>query len=619
MKKKMRLLAALLACVLVLSLAAACSGTSEADPTRAPGTTATPRPAAPPVQPGEPVPAHNYPAYINLDGYVPLVLPGNDITISMMIRRETIARSDINQNWMATYIRDVLNLKLDIDETTATDFNERRNLAIATDMLPDMMINQGVTAEHMVQFGMVEHMFLPINQYMSPILTPVLLELMDQFPAVVAMNQLPDGNMYSYGNISELGGGQGNVWPMGEGRVFINERWMELAGIQTVPTTIDNFLNMLRAFKLLTPEQTGGREVHPLMSSNEGDRGFFLQAMGFVGGGNWGMDPAIKIDTREVVLPAAQRREFGDLIRLYNTMYSEGLLHVDYFVMAGGDRALSRAHYAEGNAGVMADAAPYLGIPDIAGFQEWVSVVPMTGSTNTTRMVPIHNNVGLGTFVVSSKTQHPELIMRLLDWMYTPEMGYMSSHGPLEGGDTLGVVTGVRLNADGSGWHHPDVASGRWESDFDFRVNAIALSQETPRTTFGNNSALLRALGVENPQLKVFDMNDGDDHYIVRVSQAHNGYFVPRLPTAFFRPEQITRVNDLRAVILDHVRSQFALFTVGQRPLSELDAFFNELDRFGISELQSIWQDVYSGYMATRTAFTPFGIETGGRYEYFPR
>ncbi|MCL2527128.1 MAG: hypothetical protein FWE42_01825 [Defluviitaleaceae bacterium] len=619
MKQKMKLLAGALLIMLVIALAAACSGTEDpATATPTPATeAATPVPSDSTVtDPVVDTPSHDYPSYINMESHTPLVLPGNDVTISMMIRRETIAHTDINTNWMATYIREILNLNLDIEETTAVDFTERRNLAIAADMLPDIMINQGISAELMVQFGMVERMFLPINQYMSPTLTPNMMGLMEQFPAIVAMNQTPDGNMYSFSNVGELGGGEGNVWPMGVGRVFINERWMDLADIDTVPRTIDDFLTMLRAFNQLTPDQTNSFEVTPLISANEGDRQFFLQAMGFVGGGNWGMDAAFNINTREVVLPAAQP-EFGDLIRLYHTMYSEGILPIDYFVMAGGDRAVSRAHFAEGNAGVMADAAPYLGIPDIEGFQEWISVVPMTSATNPTPFVPIHNNVGLGTFVVSSQTQHPELIMRLLDWMYSPEMSFMSSHGPIEGSpETLGVITGIRLNEAG-GWYHPDVASGLFESDFDFRVNAIALSQETPRNTWGQNAALMRALGIENPQLRVFDMNDGDDHYIVRVSQAHNGYFVPVLPTAFLQPQQVTRVTDLRAVILAHVQSEFARFVVGQRPIEEVDDFFGELERFGILELQEIWQDVFADYMAQRTAWTPFRIETGGQYYYF--
>jgi hypothetical protein len=209
--------------------------------------------------------------------------------------------------------------------------------------------------------------------------------------------------------------------------------------------------------------------------------------------------------------------------------------------------------------------------------------------------------------------------MRFLDWLYSSEMGYMSSHGPIaDTANTLGLVTGVRLNEAGTSFYHPDVASGLFESDFDFRVNAIALSQETPRITVGHHENLMRALGVDNPQPRVFDMTDGDDHYIVRVSQAHNGYYINVLPTAFLQPHQVARVTDIGSVINNHVMSEFARFVVGQRPLDEIDAFFGELEALGILELQDIWRDVFAGYMAQRTVWEPFGIETGGTYTFTP-
>ncbi|MCL2572865.1 MAG: extracellular solute-binding protein [Defluviitaleaceae bacterium] len=610
-----RIFTLMLILALGLLVFAACNRTEEE-----PQPAATPTPnqqdtqetnEAPQIDDG---PDHGYPAYLNLDGHVPLVQPGTDITISMMIRRETIATSDVNTNWMATYIREVLGVNLDIEETTAIDHVERRNLAIAADMMPDIMINQAFNAQLLVQFGMIEGMLLPLNEFISPTLTPNMVELMERFPEIIAMNQTPDGNLYTFGNILERG-----PFPMGVGRVFINERWMELAGVTEIPRTLDDFLEMLRAFGTLTPEQTGAMDrVTPLISANEGDRGFILQSLGFLSSdNNWGVNAAIDINTREVVIPAAQPA-FADFIRFYHTLYTEGLIHADYFTMSA-DRAVARAHFAEGNAGVMADAAPYLSLPEFDQFDEWVSVMPMTSSANPTRFVPLSNNVGLGTFVVSANTQHPELVMRLLDWMYSPEMGFMSSHGPVAGSDdTLGVVTGIRLIDGTTNWYHPDVASGLFESDFDFRVNAIALSQETPRITAGHNDTLLCALGIDNPEPRVFDMTDGDDHYIVRVSQAHNGYFIPVLPTPFLQPHHVSTVTDIHSIILAHVQSEFARFVVGQRPIEEIDDFFDELERMGILELQDIWREVHANYMAGRTTWTPFELVTGGTYTFTP-
>jgi putative aldouronate transport system substrate-binding protein len=541
------------------------------------------------------------PAYINLDGYRPIVKQGTDVTLKMMVRRDTIAKSDMKNQWMVRYIEQILNIKLDVEETFLDTYQERRNLILASNDLPDMMINMGISAPMMVQYGMSEKMFLPLNDYFSPALTPAILASLQDDPDAVPYSTTPDGKMYTIASF-----GEETRYPWAETRVFLNTRWMNLAGIREAPTSVDAFLDMMRKFKNFTQAQVGAKDrITPMISANEHDRRYFLNSLGFVGGGTWGADPAIDIKTRKIAIPCGEP-EWAEFLRIYNTMYREGLIHPEYFTMAA-NRATARAHFAEGNSGICADSAAYLSMPN--SFQEWISAAPLSSSVNSIRVAEKRADVILGTFVVSSRTRYPEVMLRFTDWLYTPEMGYMSTHGPIAGTpDTLGMVGGLILNAAGDYLTHPDVVSGKYESDYDYRTNAIQLSSETPRNRKGNIINMLKALGVPNPQLREYNLDDGDDHYYVMVSNATNGFFVKVLPPPFLTNQVGTRAADLRSAIANHVMAETAKFIVGQRPLSEIDRYFAELKSMGYDEYKQIYTDIYRDYLAAKTDWQPYRI-----------
>ena len=541
------------------------------------------------------------PAYLNLDGYIPIVRQGNDVSITMWTRRDSIANSDIYGQWTAQYIQNVLNIRLVIEETYLDTYVERRNLALAANDLPDIMINQGFGVTDLVRYGQGEGMFLALSDYISPRLTPTLQALVDGDPNVRAFNTTPDGKMYT---IAMVGGV--TRYPTGENRVFINTRWMQAAGIREVPRTLDQFIDMLRRFNQLTPQQVGAQgRITPMISANEHDRRFFMNALGFIGGCVWGMDPAVDIRNRRVAIPAGEP-EWEDFIRLYHTMYSEGLIHPDYFTMAA-NRTEARAHFAEGNAGVSSDSAPYVSMPNT--FAEWVSAAPLTSSANSTAAVARGPNVGVGTFIVSSRTRQPHVIMRLLDWMYSPEGSVLTQNGPIAGHPHSFGYGGFALNETRDNFFHPDVRSGRFESDWHYRVNAIQISQETPRDTSGSFFHMMRQLGVANPELREFDLTDGDDHYYVMVYNANNGYFFDRLPPAFLSETQVRRAADLRSVLENHVRAETARFVVGQRPLNQIPQFFAELRALGMDEYRNIYTDVYRDYINNRTDWSTYRID----------
>ena len=103
-------------------------------------------------------------------------------------------------------------------------------------------------------------------------------------------------------------------------------------------------------------------------------------------------------------------------------------------------------------------------------------------------------------------------------------------------------------------------------------------------------------LGVEDPQPRELNLADPDDHYCYQIYTAQNQYLVDPLPMPYMTGEQSIRYTDLRTVINDYAKAETAKFVVGQRPIEELDQFFEELKGMNSEEYLALCQEIYANY-----------------------
>ena len=532
-----------------------------------------------------------YPEYLNLDSFRPIVKDGEEVTLRVLTMRESIANSDINENWFVKFIEEKLNINLEIEEVNESTYEERRNLMLASNDLPDIILNMHLSANDMVNYGMDGQQFLPMSDYISEKLTPNLYKIITENEMAKAENTAPDGKMYTIPNISASFPGWGDT--LGTQRVFIDKRYMEAAGIEKAPETLDEFIEMLREFKALDPASMGVDEILPMVSTWGNDKEFLQNAFGWVISDVGDMTtPAWDVETKEMVIPCSQEK-YGDYVTLLNTLYSERLIHPDFFTI---DKTAARALYAEGAVPVLCDAAPYLSIPE--RFDEFIAATPVSSKwcvNGVTRKTPSYS---LGTVCISADTEYPEVCMRLLDYLYSDEGSVYRLYGCAEGSeDSMGIIEGFSLDEDGK-LIFADVASGKYESDFDYWVNAVELSAggNGPGDEGKMKLYSQKLAGVENPEYPKLDLTNPDDHYRSICYEAHQGHLVDGLPSMYLEAEQAARYTDLKTVIKNYVNTETAKFVVGQRSLDELSDFFDELKNMGIEEYIEICKDVYADY-----------------------
>ena len=524
------------------------------------------------------------PEYLNLEGYAPIV-NGDAVHLTIAVPQSDI-QGEAKDIWFWEYARQVMKIDFEVIQTASVD--EYKQLVFASGDLPDILFSLGINSANQMTYGVGEGMLLALDPYITPELMPNLSARMAEMPQVLDVLTAPDGHIYTLGKIGEENN-EGSC-----PRIFVNTNWLEQVNME-MPTTLEEFLEMLRAFKGLgediVPMAGGYGALNPSLA--------ILTAYGYNTSDPKGL--TISMRNGKPVFPFGDREAYGAYLTTMHQLYEEELIARDFYTT---DRATARSLMAENRTGVFAEPA-YLSVPE--SFSEWWAMIPLTSEYNET---PIwyadQSYINNGVFAVSAECKYPEVAMRFADFWFDPINCFLACYGPNEAETDLflGVedIEGWYLAEDekNMGYHAVDNdTTGVYSSAYNYRAAKIgALSS----VGFGAAQLAARAgmygarayLGMEYSTDISFDLADPDAHYRASVKENIIPYTVTGYPAVVYFDEAANaRITDLKAVLNTHAESESAKFITGARDLSELDAYFNELDDLGYQEYLKFYTDYF--------------------------
>lgn len=535
-----------------------------------------------------------YPEYLNLESARPIVKEGEEITLKVAVARATIAESPVNEVWFAKFLEEKLNVNLEIEWVTSENSKERKTLMLATGDMPDIFINL-LNNSDVVQYGVENGQLMAISDYVDEELTPNILAQWDKYAAYMETYKMSDGKIYTLPSISTTDRfGYGASLPIYN--AFINRDYLKAAEIEELPETVDEFVDMLRKFKTLDPKQFGVDEIYPMLAVNGfQDRIYLMNAYG------WGNVTGVEFtwpcwDTVEnrIVIPCFQEEKFADFITLYHTLYSEGLLHPDYFSL---DKQAVRALEATNAGGVNCDYAVSLwGGAD----SDFVFALPLASKWSETPVATANYAAREGRIHVSASTEYPEVCLRLLDYLCSDEGTVYYSYGcPAGSEDTLGIIKGYQIDNKVGDVIYEEVTSGKYPDNYNYTSNAISL---TPSTVLSDGDVFLLAqklAGIEKPEYGEMDLTHDVTYLNVYLKgTAVQGHLVNPISLHVLSGlgDVQGEYSDLKTVLDTYIKGEFAKFVVGQRDLSELPNFFKELKEMGGERYSEIVLNAYKDY-----------------------
>ncbi len=537
-----------------------------------------------------------------------LAVAEEKVTVSLLTTRNSTATNDIEDVWFFKYLAQKMNVDFELEQTLETD--QRISLMFASDSVPDLVWGIRLSNNDVMVYGMQEGMLLNWKDLITPELMPNTYQAMQDYPDAFTASTAPDGNIYTLPMIT------GSSYYANTGsfsaaiRMYINKDWMDACGITEIPTTLDEYLEVLRTFKEKDPMGLGENNI-PLIGNQEKDKTFVWNALGFHGTATQAYGTAFDLKDNQLVLPC-YTEEAKEFITFYNTLYNEGLISPDYFTL---DQTAARGLMASGVCGVLGDST-LTAIGD--AWPSWVALSPLTSDVNDVAVAAFNPGYSVGQLYASAYTEHPEVLARIVDYMYSDEGALYYNYGPMKGTEeTLGMV---------DGWYYDEnnrittdkVVNGEFTDISEYAYQYIKSYSSAPGRFdhYSQTAAAMAGIefpgkemtivdkltGAEIPSLimDVYTDDNNDGHWRITQSEAMIDHLTAvRLPDVYLTAEQNQRVADLSTVINDYVTAESAKFIVGTRPLSELDAYFEELKSLGIEEYIAIYQEAYAPFLET--------------------
>lgn len=241
-------------------------------------------------------------------------------TLKIAVIRHTLDKSD-NFNEKIAFIQAEQDTNIHIDWIEVDQGTQRDKVSImlASD-LPDIflgLLNEADVAKNKASFVSLYDL---VQQYGPNIVRDYAKLPNDGWDLI----KMPDGNVYTL-----MTGLYSNFPNHADGVQFINEKWLDKVG-KSIPTNIDEFYDVLVAFKNGDPNNNGKDDEIPLeFCENNWAAKFHNFA------GPWGIagrDAAYLYKIVDgVVNPTIDTNEFRSFLEYYHRLAKEGLLDIEGF------------------------------------------------------------------------------------------------------------------------------------------------------------------------------------------------------------------------------------------------------------------------------------------------
>lgn len=343
-------------------------------------------------------------------------------TLSFITSAETGSTQHPNERLIFQRLQEETNVKIDWTCFVSDQFSDKKNLALANAKnLPDGLFNADMSDYDLLRYAK-QGVIIPVEGLIDEYM-PNLKKVLENNPQYKEMITAPDGHIYSFPWIEQLGTGKEAIQTIG-GMPFINKSWLDVLNMQ-VPTTTDELEQALIAFK--ENDMAGGNQTIPMsfiMNGGNEDMGFLLGAFGE---GYGDVPDHIAVSNDKKVVYTATQEGFKEGLTWMHELKEKGLIDPEVYTQDWG------TYVAKGKAGrygllftwdcanVVDNMDNYVPLPALAG-PDGQKNAPRTSRSDT-------SGLQRGRCVLTSKCSNTALAAAWIDLMYEPQQSAQNNWG----------------------------------------------------------------------------------------------------------------------------------------------------------------------------------------------
>ena len=175
------------------------------------------------------------------------ICPDEKVTLRVMMSSNPQMPSDLNELDLIKEAEETMNVHVEWIMVPSNGWNDKKSLALATGDLPDIF-DAALTTADLTKYG-PEGTFIPMQDLLEKYGVNFKAHY-DEFPDLEKYITAPDGNIYGLARINS------GPWMTTTGVGAINQDWLDAVDMD-MPTTIDEFYEVLKAFKTQDPNGNG--------------------------------------------------------------------------------------------------------------------------------------------------------------------------------------------------------------------------------------------------------------------------------------------------------------------------------------------------------------------------
>jgi putative aldouronate transport system substrate-binding protein len=519
--------------------------------------------------------------YLNVESEMPIAK--QKITLTVVTDKDP-SQGRADEIWFWKWAEKEMNIHFEVTDVERANDAEKINLMFASNELPDIFFNVlTFTSVNVFQYGQKERQLLALNDLIDKY-APTIKEKFRQDPAARAQSACPDGNIYTLPGIDLTSDENYTTY-----RPFINGAWLKKLGLK-MPETLDDFYNVLVAFRDKDPNGNGQKDEIPISGRITTDLWYDVipiisAAMGYV---EPGIKPCLK-DGEAVLFGASPL--YGEYLKYMNRLFSEKLLDNDYF---SNTTVQINAKGAAHRIGAHTAAAAF--IVSIDDYLDYDSLPPLTSRWNNKKVWRESQNFIPFRFAISRTCKYPEAAIRFADFFYSEKGSVYWYYGPPKGSpDTLGLIPGWIQNPDGSvsqDISQEELKKLNLDTSYDYLrkfVNAQGI------LSFGSNNGM-DVIERQMGKKMVRDPSSLGGAFRVTMDRNVLPYYQPLYPVVYFDEDTNDRILELTSTLNDYMTMMDARFITGIEPLSNIDAYLARLKDLGVGELEKIYKEGYAVY-----------------------
>ncbi len=491
-------------------------------------------------------------------------------TIKIMTHANSLVE-DFATNAFTKYLEEKTNIHIEWDILPEKSASEKLNLVLASgEDLPDVIMTMGISPAQQMIFGS-QGLFRPLNDLIEQYGTETN-KMFEAMPYVKDTITAPDGNIYAMPAPNE------GFHAMFMQKVWIYKPWLDKLGL-AMPTTTEEFYNVLQAFKTKDPNGNGKADEIPFSGS---PTGYLTQVHNFLlNSFTYSPMSWLTANNGKIEVPY-NKPEWKEGLKYLRRLYADGLMDAQALTQDGNQLkqlgenpdvpilgAVSTLH--------MGEFTQFFG--ESGRWLEYVAVPPLKGPAGV-QVTPYdpYGVLNTGAYVITKDAKNPEAAFRLLDFMYNTETTLRSSYGE-PGSEWEWAKDGeIGINGEQAVWK----ALKSWGN-----VQNVHWSLSGPIF----NPSTLRLSQVDDPtnpleKMLYTETKEKYDPYKAGLDQI--------VPPLYLSDEDSSEIADLQLTLHNRANEMLVRSITGDVDIDkEWDAYVSSLNDMNLARYLELYQKAY--------------------------